>query len=298
MFRAILFATALFFLAFGLNAQLSAQPDPSMFRAEPVPPALAEEILLPTKQEDIAEPEQWTRSFGQTWVRNVVEPSLYPVRPKNGRDNGKAVIVVPGGGYRFVSIDNEGFRVAERLSARGYTAFVLKYRTMPTPHDNAEFMQAVGAGFSQLGKSELPDHAPAVVDLARAIALVQERAKEWNIEPEKIGVIGFSAGARTAIRLVENHEIAETLDNLALIYPPMTQTVGEGPRPDMFLAMATDDPLFKQGDLSLLQSWLSESGKVEAHLYSGGGHGFGMSASGTTSELWIDQYLAWLAVQK
>ncbi len=297
MNRLFRLAFAILLSASAFTMPANAQPDPSMFRAEPVPPALAKQIVLPVAGQDEAEDEKWTRSFGQTWVRNVTRPSLYPVLPKNGRDNGKAVIVVPGGGYRFVSIDNEGFRVAERLAARGYTAFVLKYRTMTTPRENGAFMQEVGAGFSKLGEGAPPEHPPAVADLSAAIALLTERADDWDIDPEEIGVIGFSAGARTAIRLIENYENAALLDHVSLIYPPMNQTVGEGPRPDLFLAISTDDPLFRQGGLNLLERWMEDSDRVEAHLYSGGGHGFGMSPSGTTSELWIDQYLAWLALQ-
>ena len=74
----------------------------------------------------------------------------------------------------------------------------------------------------------------------------------------------------------------------------MTQIVKPGPRPPLFLAIAADDPLFKQGQLGLFDAWLKESDRIEFHLYSGGSHGFGMGIKGTTSDLWIDQYIAWL----
>jgi dienelactone hydrolase len=96
------------------------------------------------------------------------------------------------------------------------------------------------------------------------------------------------------MRLVEWKEEARQTENVALIYPPMTQTVKGGPRPPLFLAIAADDPLFKQGGLALLQSWLGESPAAEFHLYSAGSHGFGMGIKGTTSDLWIEQYIAWL----
>jgi len=276
-------------------APASAQgPAPMMPLAEAVPPVHGEEIVL----NDVPMGgEVWTRVFGQVWARNVERSTLYVVRPKNGRGNGKAVIVVPGGGYMFVSIDSEGFRVADRLAAQGYTAFVLKYRVNPTPQRPEDFMDGMAAQFSSLGKGELPDLPPAVDDLTAAVTAVSTRAAEWKLDPKQIGVIGFSAGSRTLIRLLEQKKEAALLRHVGLLYPPMTQTVIGGPRPPLFLAIAAHDPLFKQGGLKLLDSWLKESDAVEFHLYYGGEHGFGMFPKGTTSDHWIDQYLNWLAVQ-
>ena len=271
-----------------------AAAQPTNFSAETVPAIHGEEIVLndvPTGG------ETWTRVFGQVWARNVQRSTLFVVRPMNGRANGKAVIVVPGGGYMFVSIDSEGFRVADRLAAQGYTAFVLKYRVNPTPPTAEGFMADMAAKFGQLGKGELPDLPPAVDDLSAAVSVVSKRAAEWKLDPKQIGAIGFSAGSRTLIRLVEKRPEAALLRHVGLIYPPMTQTVTGGPRPPLFLAIAAGDPLFKQGGLKLVDSWLKESDAVEFHLYYGGEHGFGMMPKGTTSDRWIDQYIDWLAVQ-
>ena len=238
--------------------------------------------------------EQWERMFEQANVRNVTCPAVYPVLPKPGKANGKAVVVVPGGGYQFVSIEQEGFRVADALAARGYTAFVLKYRTVETPRDAAAFLARMAQLFGNLGKGELPDNPPAVDDLAATIRMVRDEAGKRGLDPGGIGVVGFSAGARTTIRLLEGKDEAKLAENVALVYPPMTRAVKGGPRPPLFLAIAADDPLFVQGKLGLLSSWLGESPKTEFHLYSAGSHGFGMSIKGTTSDLWIDQYIAWL----
>lgn len=266
-------------------AQVPPPPEPIKPMSRPSVPLLAEPCQ---------DAEQWDRMFEQTNVRNVTCPRLYPVLPKPGKANGKSVIVVPGGGYQFVSIEQEGFRVADALAARGYTAFVVKYRTLPTPRGNGDFMAAMAKLFGNLGKGELADNPPAVDDLAVAIKLVHGEAASRGLAPAQIGVIGFSAGSRTAIRLLEWKAEAKLAENVALVYPPMTQVVKAGPRPPMFLGIAVDDPLFTQGDLALLQSWMKESPKVEAHLYAGGSHGFGMAIKGTTSDLWIDQYIAWL----
>lgn len=275
-------------------AGTSATAQPAKFTAETVPAIHGEEIVL----NDVpAGGEVWSRVFGQVWARNVQRSTLYVVRPMNGRANGKAVIVVPGGGYMFVSIDSEGFRVADRLAAQGYTAFVLKYRVNPTPPTPEAFMADMASKFGQLGKGELAELPPAVDDLASAVSVVSKRAAEWKLDPKQVGAIGFSAGSRTLIRLIEQRPEAALLRHVGLIYPPMTQTVTGGPRPPLFLAIAAHDPLFKQGGLKLVDSWLKESDAVEFHLYYGGEHGFGMMPKGTTSDRWIDQYIDWLAVQ-
>lgn len=281
-------------LILALSALCSAQPAAAQMPPppEPIKPVLRPSVpLLAGPCQDA---EQWDRMFEQTNVRNVTCPRLYPVLPKPGKANGKSVIVVPGGGYQFVSIEQEGFRVADALAARGYTAFVVKYRTLATPRENGDFMAAMAKLFGNLGKGELADNPPAVDDLAAAIKLVHSEATARGLDPAQVGVVGFSAGSRTTIRLLEWKAEAKLAENVALIYPPMTQTVKPGPRPPMFLAIAVDDPLFVQGGLNLLQNWMGESPKVEAHLYSGGSHGFGMAIKGTTSDLWIDQYIAWL----
>jgi acetyl esterase/lipase len=283
---------ALLALAFATPA--AAQPAPEMMKAVPVAaPTLPSLALLPNQPDT----EQWEQYFGQVMVRNVTRPAIYPVLPDPKVANGKAVIIVPGGGYKFVSMDSEGFRVADRLAAAGYTAFILKYRPMATDRDPVKYMADMAKAFGSLGKSKLADHPPAVDDLASALRLVSKDAAQWKIDPAQIGVIGFSAGSRTAIRLIEGRPEAKIARHISLIYPPMTQTITGGPRPPLFMAIAVDDPLFKQGGLNMLDKWLKESSRTEFHLYSGGNHGFGMRPQGTTSDNWIEHYVAWVAKQ-
>ena len=281
-------------LALLLAAPAVAQPSPPMMKAVPVAAPIQDSIPLLANQPDV---EQWERYFGQTMVRNVTRPAIYPVLPDAANANGKAIIVVPGGGYNFVSIESEGFRVAERLAAAGYTAFVLKYRPKQTDRDPSKYMAFLAAQFGSLGKGELADHPPAVDDLASVLSLVSTNAAKWKVDPAQIGVIGFSAGSRTAIRLIEGRPEAKLARHISLIYPPMTQTITGGPRPPLFMAIAVDDPLFKQGGLNMVDKWLKESDRTEFHLYSGGGHGFGMRQQDTTSVHWIEHYLNWLAKQ-
>ncbi len=273
-----------------------AQPNVANPTAETVLPPALPSIQLSSTQSN--ESEIWTRAFNQIWVRNVQAAAVYPFRPSQNRANGRAVIVVPGGGYEFVSMSSEGFDVAERLAAKGYHVFVLKYRTRPTPADPVGFMAQISKSFAQLGKGELVDHPPAVDDLAKAIDYVRQNAGLYGVRNESVGVIGFSAGARTSIRVLEQNQQSAFLDHVALIYPPTVHPVKSGPRPNLFLAISVDDPLFEQGGLHLLSEWLKESRRVEFHLYSGGRHGFGLRPRGTTSDRWLEQYIEWLDGQK
>ena len=281
-------------LAVGIASTALAQADPSPPAAIPVPAIPGEQFLLPTGTGGASDTEQWNRVFGQVWVRNVSRPSLYRVPPKNGRDKGRAVIIVPGGGYSFVSIEPEGFWVAERLAAQGYTAFVLKYRPKATPIAPDAFIRKLMAEWEGYSDDVGIDHPPAVDDLGAAISLVHARAGEWGLDAGKLGVIGFSAGALSTIRLLEQHEEAALVDNIGLIYPPISEEMAVKSRPDLFMAIATDDFLLHRGTLDWVWDWHAQKASVEFHLYSGGSHGFGMRPQGTTSDLWIDQYLAWL----
>lgn len=274
-----------------LSGAAHAQPIPPMVPIDDLP--VSQRLSIPLSNVS-AEGEQWEYMWAQVMVRNTVSPSLYPVRPRAGKSNGKAVIIVPGGGYRLVSIESEGFKVADKLAAAGYTAFVLKYRVTPTPRDKAAYWQDLMSVFAGLGDSPLPDYQPAEDDMAAAITYVRDNAAEYAIRPDAIGAIGFSAGARTAIRILETSPTGAHVSHVALIYPPMDKSVEDGPRPPLFMAIAVDDPLFKQGKFNMVNDWLAQSENVEFHLYAGGAHGFGMHVKGTTSDLWIDQYIAWL----
>lgn len=277
---------------------LRADDAPTMPPLEPPAPVTAPERPSIPLGEGDATTEQWENFFGQLMVRNVGQAAIYPVLPESGSGNNRAVIVVPGGGYRFVSMQNEGFPVAEALAARGYSAFVLKYHTFPTERDGQAFMQQMAALFGQMGKGKLEDLPDAVDDLERAHAYVRAHAADYGIDAARVGVIGFSAGARTAIRYLEQKGLAESLENAALIYPPMDSPAEGGTRPPVFMAIAVDDPLFAQGGLTLVEHWLEESRALELHLYFGGGHGFGtMGGKGTTSETWLASYLTWLDLQ-
>lgn len=249
-------------------------------------------------------PYQWTGMNREQLLRNVRTASMVAVRPAAGKANGRAVLVVPGGGYMFVAIENEGLPVAKRLAEQGYTAFVLIYRTNATPVSDEAFSAWLQKDFAErFSKPPAPDapmlsFQPAVDDAKAAMRWVRAHAAEFGIKPGQIGFIGFSAGAHSGHRLVEQATADEMPANLALIYGGLYAARPKVPVPPLFAAQAMDDPLFPVSHIHLLNSWKQAGQRAELHLYEKGGHGFGLlNLRGTTADGWIDAYLAWLARQ-
>ncbi|MBW8785078.1 MAG: alpha/beta hydrolase [Novosphingobium sp.] len=248
-----------------------------------------------------------TRFMGrETVVRNITYPTLTPVFPAPGKANGTAVIVAPGGGFFMLSMQNEGWRVAQALAARGVTAFVLKYRLNPTPKTDSEFLASLGkmmsgAGRPSGGTPELRDPA-ATQDAFAALRMVRQRAAEWHIDPARVGMIGFSAGAMTTMNAVlqaaaGSDPLVRGPDFIGYIYGPMAQVAVPPAAPPMFAALAMDDPLFGNGDWSIATAWHAAKRPVELHVYQTGGHGFGMGKPGTTTTMMMDEFLAWMDMQ-
>ncbi|MBG7614776.1 alpha/beta hydrolase fold domain-containing protein [Brevundimonas sp. BAL450] len=242
-------------------------------------------------------PESWFSQWGDTFVRNVTVATLTPVLPEPGTANGAAVILAPGGGFMFLSMSNEGWEVAQALADQGVAAFVLKYRVRPTPADLGEFEQSVTAMFAGAGpRPARPGGfslADPVEDATAAFALVRSRADEWGVDPDRIGMVGFSAGAGTT--LATTLTAPETRPAfIAPIYGAMTAVEVPETAPPMFVVLAADDPLFANSGFGLVESWRTAGRPVEFHLYQNGGHGFGLGNPGMTSLGWFDGFMRWL----
>ncbi len=241
--------------------------------------------------------EVWTQAGWELWARNVVHPTLEPIFPAPGKANGAAVIVIPGGGFQFVSMNNEGWPVAKALAARGVTAFVLKYRTMLTPDAENDFAAAMARLFSSKPKdgSEISAGVPfAVADAQAALKMVRGNAAKWHIDSKRVGVIGFSAGAMTTLGVTLANDPAARADFIGVIYGPMASVTVPTEAPPMFNAMARDDTFFGRAGYGLIESWDKARIPVEFHLYDGGGHGFGAQVKHTTSDLWMTEFLGWM----
>jgi acetyl esterase/lipase len=234
-------------------------------------------------------------------LRNITAPTLTVYAPAAGTGNGVGVIIAPGGGYFILSIDNEGTALAQRLADRGVTVFVLKYRLQQTPADNAsamaQLMKALGS--IKTGADGLPPLTDgetwAAADAERAMRLVRERAKSFGVDPHKVGFVGFSAGAMLSLRVATSPDAEVRPDFVAPIYGALRSglTVQAGD-PPAFIAAASDDPLLPGASLPIYQAWRAKGLTAELHIYDKGGHGFGVTPQGTTSDQWLADFDAWM----
>lgn len=251
--------------------------------------------------------ETWFRQWGDPMARNITTATLTPFLPKPGTANGAAIIVAPGGGFRWLSMGNEGWEVAEALAAKGIAAFVLKYRLHPTPvslDDFSDWMKnrafAPPARSTDSTKAVTPPRPPQV-DLARqladaeaAYAMIVKRAREWGVDTNRIGMIGFSAGAGLTMHCTLNSKTMD-LAFIGPIYGGMGPVEAPKDAPPMFNVIATDDFLFR-GQFGVIDSWYKAGIPVEFHLYQNGGHGFGLGNPNRTSNRWFDAFIHWLDV--
>ena len=235
----------------------------------------------------------------QRLVYNVVQPSLTAFIPAAGTGNGTALIVCPGGGFHFLSINSEGFDVAQWLVKKGVTVFVLKYRLIQTQGSDPvkEFFS------SSMSRGERDAQAKEIIQLAiadgrAAISWVRKNAATYHINSDRIGIIGFSAGGTIAASTATNY-VADTKPNfVAPIYAYMPSDLQLDPStdaPPMFLACASDDQLGLQANsIELYERWNKAKKPVEMHLYAKGGHGFGMQVHNIAADGWIERFGDWL----
>ena len=229
---------------------------------------------------------------------NITEPSYTAYLPAAARNTRTAVVIAPGGGFRQLSIDSEGNKVAIWLAERGVASFVVKYRLVQQP----------GPQFSMMARmQEMPMDvagAPSVEDTLRTIAMVRERAAEYGIDPARVVAIGFSAGAHAVAHAALSANIAVRPDYVAPIYggpfggiPPIPAADAANKLPPIFLAMAQDDQLVGNDVRAFYAELFAKGYRPEMHLYMSGNHGFGMNVTRHTSDHFIDQFFAWMRVQ-
>ena len=280
----------------------AAQPRPVKPIATPDQSA---DVPLPGASGASVTTEQWFISaIGTRRVRNVTLPTITPFLPAASAATGAAVIIAPGGGKIFLSIDSEGYEVARWLADHGIAAFVLKYRLVPSVETSIVGTPApaaiAGASPIDSGPAEV---APGVIpqaleDALAAVKLVRSRSTEWRVDPKKVGFLGFSAGANLALAVGLVAQSSSRPDFIAPIYPRMAARTVPNDAPPMFAAVALDDPIMAIGKpLSLIDSWRAAGRSLEVHLYNSGGHGFGMRSSAAATALWIDEFYAWMKDQ-
>ncbi|MFV0471741.1 MAG: alpha/beta hydrolase [Paludibacteraceae bacterium] len=264
-----------------------------------------EKIMLypqgPQESNELKEPESWR---DKDFLRNISEPRILVFSAKEEVANGTAVLICPGGGYSGVSVVKEGEDIAKWFNARGVTAFVLYYR-MPNGH-----------------------HDIPLKDAQTAMKYIRKTAKKWNINKQKIGVMGFSAGGHLVATLATHNSRKTRPDFAMLIYPVITMDkefthkgsrdnlLGKNPSTDQiriysnelqvskktpptFIVHAKDDQSVPIKNSQVFYDALIQNNiPAELNIYNQGGHGFGMREKGVDSDSWSQKLEKWLIKQK
>jgi predicted peptidase len=234
-------------------------------------------------------------------VYNVSKPTLTVFAPDADKVNGTAVIIAPGGAFHALSINSEGYDVANWLVKKGITCFVLKYRLA-----HSLTTDPVGEVMAKWGKKEFDDENAAVIPLGvadgrAAIVYVRKHASEYNIAPDRIGIMGFSAGGTVTSSTLFNYTKENRPDFAAPVYPFFPKEMqGEvaADAPPLFITAASNDGLgLAPHSVDLYSKWLSTKHDAELHLYTKGDHGFGMRKQNLPTDSWIERFYEWLGVQ-
>src|SRR5436309_2230863 len=223
-----------------------------------------------------------------TVVFNVVTPTLTAHLPERRKATGTGVIIAPGGAFVALAIDLEGNNVARWLQEKGIAAFVLKYRIMEKRQEGIPS----GMNMDEAGKY-------GIADGIQALKVVRQHAAEWGVSADRVGLMGFSAGAMVTSGSVLLKDAVARPNFAAMIYGGPFGVIPAIPAklPPMFLTWAQDDALALGPVVKFYDALTSAGHKPEVHIFSAGGHGFGMRKQGTSSDHWIDTFYYWLEAQ-
>lgn len=236
--------------------------------------------------------EKWTQTettaentpLGKV-VFNVVTPTLTLYLPEKSKATGTGIIVAPGGSCVALAIDHEGTSVVRWLQERGIAALLLKYRI---PEKKGEGIPK-GINFDEACKY-------GIADGIQAVKVVRQHAAEWGISPDRVGFMGFSAGAMVTSGALLQADATARPNFAAPIYGGPFGVMPKIPAdlPPIFMAWAQDDGLVREPIAKFYDALTAAGNKPEAHIYRAGEHGFGMKKQGTTSDHWIEEFYWWL----
>jgi acetyl esterase/lipase len=276
----------------------------SSFAAEPTKVIELWNGTAPGDKGDIGEEADTTKASdrpvaGKPVIRlgHVSKPTISIYRPASAKDTGAAVLVCPGGAYQILAMDLEGTEVCDWLNSIGVTGVLLKYRVPK--------------------RAGLEKHTAALQDAQRAMGIVRSRAKEWNIDSTRIGVLGFSAGGHLAAAVSNNYDertypkvdeadaVSCRPDFAVLIYPGYLVVKEENNKiapelnitsntPPTFLVMAADDPVRVENVLFYAAALHKEKVPLELHVYPTGGHGYGLRPTKDLVTTWPQRAADWL----
>jgi len=246
-----------------------------------------------------SEQEYYSAIWNTQVITNVSKPTMEVFRPAGVKANGTGIIIAPGGGLYALSINKEGTDVARWLNQKGITAFVLKYRLVPSDNDGVKELSEIG---DKIGEKIAPILPLSIADGLSAVAYVRQHAGELGVEPDKIGFMGFSAGGTVTVGVALNADSHNNPDFLVPVYPWLT-ILGEYEVPEeappIVIVCASDDPLLLAPEsVKLYTTWQDEGNPSELHMYSKGGHGFGMLKKNLPSDTWLARVYEWAVAEK
>ena len=221
-------------------------------------------------------------------------PSIYAFLPPAGKANGMAVVIAPGGGHSQLVIDHEGWQIADWLNQHGIAGFVVKYR------------------LARAKNSKYTVEGDALADAHRAVRMVRARAKEWGVDPARVGFMGFSAGGEVAALMETRFDKGNDSspdpierqssrpDFSVIVYPGFKPGAITVPKdaPPAFLVCADDDKGHVVTTVNLYLDLQKQGISSEMHIYASGGHGFGMRQTKLPAATWPDRLLAWMTDRK
>ena len=283
-------------LLFLLPVSLALAAEPAAIPLWPGPPPGETKALPPEADEFKGGTDPLIAGRPIIRLGNVSTPTITIYRPDPAKDTGASVIVCPGGGYYILALDLEGTEVCAWLNSLGVTGVLLKYRVP--------------------GREGRERYAAALQDVQRAVGIVRQRAPELGLDPQRIGVLGFSAGGHLAATLGANFEkrdyppvdaadaVSCRPDFAVIIYPGYLAGDAGGVRPEVapakgktpptFIAMAEDDPVRVENALQYYLALKQAGVPAEMHLYPTGGHGYGLRRTADDVTTWPDRAADWL----
>ena len=232
------------------------------------------------------------------WLDNISVPEMSLYKAEGDSITDKAIIICPGGGLFFSAYEKEGTKLALKLALNGITAIVLKYRTYPRKGSVIEWSKTLW------DKPQMEiDSAKMILpfsskDALSAIKEIRINAKKYKINPNKIGLMGFSAGGAVTMESAYTSTSRNQPNFIAPIYPWMDivdkQKVPLN-KPPVFVSCANDDPFkLAASSVKIYQDWILAGAKAELHMFSNGGHGYGMNKIDAPVDRWSQLLIDWI----
>ena len=233
------------------------------------------------------------------WLDNISEPEMDLYKAQGNSVTDKTMIICPGGALLFSAYEKEGVKLAKKLALNGITAIVLKYRTYPRKGSVIDW-----AGTLWDNPQVAIDSAKIILpystkDALKAIEVMREKAAKYNINPNKIGLMGFSAGGAVTMEAAYTSISKNQPNFIAPIYPWMDIVEGQkvpSNKPPAFITCANNDEFreIPTSSVQIYQDWIQAEAKVELHMFSEGGHGFGMNKINSPVDRWSQLLIDWI----